>query len=82
MTIPEASQLVLQALGHGPRRCRFVSSTWAAPVKIVDLAQKPHPALRPAARRGHQESNSPACVPGEKLYEELDSMLEDTLPDP
>jgi len=78
MTIPEASQLVLQAavIGKGGQICVL---DMGEPIKIVDLARnlillsglKPDEDVR---------IEFSGMRPGEKLYEELSTMLEDTAP--
>lgn len=78
MTIPEACQLVLQALaiGEGGQICVL---DMGHPVKIVDLARnlillsglKPDDEIK---------IEFTGMRPGEKLYEELSSLLEDTIP--
>jgi FlaA1/EpsC-like NDP-sugar epimerase len=78
MTIPEASQLVLQAsaIGKGGQICVLDTGQ---PVKIVDLARnlillsglKPDEDIK---------IEFTGMRPGEKLYEELNSLLEDTVP--
>ena len=78
MTIPEACQLVLQAsaIGKGGQICVL---DMGQPVKIVDLARnlillsglKPDNDIR---------IEFTGMRPGEKLYEELSSLLEDTVP--
>jgi FlaA1/EpsC-like NDP-sugar epimerase len=78
MTIPEASQLVLQAsaIGKGGQICVL---DMGQPVKIVDLARnlillsglKPDEDIK---------IEFTGMRPGEKLYEELSSLLEDTVP--
>jgi FlaA1/EpsC-like NDP-sugar epimerase len=78
MTIPEACQLVLQAglIGEGGQICVL---DMGAPVKIVDLAKNLIllSGLRPDKdiRIGFT-----GMRPGEKLYEELNTILEDTAP--
>lgn len=78
MTIPEACQLVLQAsaIGEGGQICVLDMGN---PVKIVDLAKnlillsglKPDEDIK---------IEFTGTRPGEKMYEELSSLLEDTIP--
>jgi FlaA1/EpsC-like NDP-sugar epimerase len=78
MTIPEACQLVLQAsaIGEGGQICVL---DMGHPVKIVDLAKnlillsglKPNEDIK---------IEFTGMRPGEKLYEELSTLLEDTIP--
>ncbi len=78
MTIPEACQLVLQAstIGQGGQICVL---EMGQPVKIVDLARNLIllSGLRPDDDIKIQFTG---MRPGEKLYEELSTMLEDTVP--
>ncbi len=78
MTIPEACQLVLQAavIGEGGQICVL---DMGKPVKIVDLARNLIllSGLRPDEDIGIEFTG---MRPGEKLYEELSTMLEDTVP--
>jgi FlaA1/EpsC-like NDP-sugar epimerase len=78
MTIPEASQLVLQAsaIGKGGQICVL---DMGQPVKIVDLARSL--ILLSGLKPDEQIKIEYTGVrPGEKLYEELSSLLEDTVP--
>lgn len=78
MTIPEACQLVLQAavIGEGGQICVL---DMGEPVKIVDLARNLIllSGLRPDEDIKIQFTG---MRPGEKLYEELSSLTEDTAP--
>jgi len=78
MTIPEASQLVLQAsaIGKGGQICVL---DMGQPVKIVDLAKNLIllSGLRPDEDIRIEFSG---MRPGEKLYEELNALFEDTVP--
>jgi FlaA1/EpsC-like NDP-sugar epimerase len=78
MTIPEACQLVLQAsaIGEGGQICVL---DMGHPVKIVDLARNLIllSGLRPDEDIKIEFSG---MRPGEKLYEELSTLLEDTIP--
>jgi FlaA1/EpsC-like NDP-sugar epimerase len=78
MTIPEACQLVLQAsaIGKGGQICVL---DMGQPVKIVDLAK--NLILLSGLRPDEQiKIEFTGMRPGEKLYEELSSLLEDTVP--
>jgi FlaA1/EpsC-like NDP-sugar epimerase len=76
VTIPEACQLVLQAavIGQGGQICVL---DMGEPVKIVDLARN---LILLAGLRPDQDIKIEftGMRPGEKLYEELSTMLEDT----
>jgi FlaA1/EpsC-like NDP-sugar epimerase len=78
MTIPEACQLVLQAgvIGKGGQICVL---DMGEPVKIVDLARN---LIHLSNLRPDQDIKIEftGMRPGEKLYEELSTMLEDTAP--
>ena len=78
MTIPEACQLVLQAaiVGEGGHICVL---DMGEPVKIVDLARN---LILLSGLRPDQDIKIEftGMRPGEKLYEELSTMLEDTAP--
>jgi FlaA1/EpsC-like NDP-sugar epimerase len=78
MTIPEACQLVLQALaiGKGGQICVL---DMGQPVKIVDLAR--HLILLSGLRPEEDiKIEFTGMRPGEKLSEELSTLLEDTVP--
>jgi FlaA1/EpsC-like NDP-sugar epimerase len=78
MSIPEASQLVLQAstMGHGGEI--FVLDM-GQPVRIVELAR--NLILLSGLRPDHDiRIEFTGVRPGEKLYEELSSLEEETLP--
>jgi len=78
MTIPEASQLVLQAsaIGMGGQICVL---DMGQPVKIVDLAKN---LILLSGFRPDEDIKIEftGMRPGEKLYEELSTLLEDTIP--
>jgi FlaA1/EpsC-like NDP-sugar epimerase len=78
MTIPEACQLVLQAsaIGKGGQICVL---EMGQPVKIVDLARNLIllSGLKPDEDIKIQFTG---MRPGEKLYEELSTLLDDTVP--
>ena len=78
MTIPEAAQLVLQAsaIGKGGQICVL---DMGHPIKIVDLAR--NLILLSGLRPDDQiKIEFTGMRPGEKLYEELSTLLEDTVP--
>ena len=78
MTIPEACQLVLQAaaIAEGGQICVL---DMGEPVKIVELAQN---LILLSGLRPDEDIKIEftGMRPGEKLYEELSSLLEDTVP--
>jgi FlaA1/EpsC-like NDP-sugar epimerase len=78
MTIPEACQLVLQAsaIGEGGQICVL---DMGHPVKIVNLARN---LILLSGLRPDEDIKIEftGMRPGEKLYEELSSLLEDTIP--
>ena len=78
MTIPEACQLVLQAsaISSGGQICVLDMGN---PIKIVDLARN---LILQAGLRPDEDIKIEftGMRPGEKLYEELSSMLDDTVP--
>ncbi len=78
MTISEACQLVLQAsaIGEGGQICVL---DMGQPVKIVDLAK--NLILLSGLRPGEDiKIEFIGMRPGEKMYEELSGLLEDTVP--
>jgi FlaA1/EpsC-like NDP-sugar epimerase len=78
MTIPEACQLVLQAavIGQGGQICVL---DMGEPVKIVDLAR--NLILLSGLRPDHDiKVEFTGIRPGEKLYEEVTTLEEDTVP--
>jgi len=78
MTIPEACQLVLQAsvIAEGGQICVL---DMGEPVKVVDLARN---LILLSGLRPNEDIKIEftGMRPGEKLYEELSSLLEDTVP--
>jgi FlaA1/EpsC-like NDP-sugar epimerase len=78
MTIPEACQLVLQAstIGKGGQICVL---DMGQPVKIIDLARN---LILLSGLRPDEDIkiDFTGMRPGEKLYEELSTLLEDTIP--
>ncbi|MGC1943223.1 MAG: nucleoside-diphosphate sugar epimerase/dehydratase, partial [Candidatus Acidiferrales bacterium] len=77
MTIPEAAQLVLQASTMGRGGEVFVLDM-GQPMKIVDLAQ--NMILLSGRRPEDVRIEFTGVRPGEKLYEELSTLEEETLP--
>jgi len=77
MTIPEATQLVLQAaaIGEGGQICVL---DMGQPVKIVDLAKN---LILLSGLRPNEDIRITftGMRPGEKLFEELSTLLEDTV---
>jgi len=78
MTIPEASQLVLQAsaIGKGGQICVL---DMGQPIKIVDLARNLI-LLSGLSPNEDIKIEFTGMRPGEKIYEELSTLLEDTVP--
>ncbi|HEY7119455.1 MAG TPA: nucleoside-diphosphate sugar epimerase/dehydratase [Tepidisphaeraceae bacterium] len=78
MTIPEASQLVLQAGAIGQGGEIFVLDM-GRPVRILDLAEE---MIRLSGKRPHEEIaiEFTGMRPGEKLFEELATDNEETKP--
>jgi len=78
MTIPEACQLVLQASAIGEGGQIYVLDM-GEPVKIVDLARN---LILLSGLRPDEDIKIEftGMRPGEKLYEELSTLLEDTVP--
>lgn len=78
MTIPEAAQLVLQASAMGQGGEIFVLDM-GEPIKIVDLARN---LILLSGFRPDEDVRIifTGVRPGEKLYEELSTLEEDTLP--
>ena len=76
MTIPEAAQLVLQASTMGSGGEVFVLDM-GQPMKIVDLGQKM--ILLSGRRPEDIRIEFTGTRPGEKLYEELSTLEEETL---
>jgi len=79
MTIPEAAQLVLQAASLPEAAGRIAMLEMGEPVRIVDLAEK---LIRLAGLEPYQQVQIvfTGLRPGEKLQEELTSVLEATVP--
>ena len=78
MTIPEACQLVLQTSAMSRGGEVFVLDM-GPPIKILDLAR--NLILLSGLRPGQDiKIEFTGIRPGEKLYEELSTLLEDTLP--
>lgn len=75
MTIPEACSLVLEAGVMGDKEDIFVFDM-GEPVKIYDLAKK----MIKLSRKEGVEIEITGLRPGEKLYEELLSTKENTIP--
>ena len=75
MTIPEACSLVLEAGVMGEKEDIFVFDM-GEPVKIYDLAKK----MIKLSHKQNIEIEITGLRPGEKLYEELLSTKENTIP--
>ena len=79
MSIPEAVQLVLQASAIPEARRRITMLDMGAPVRIVDLAEQ---LIRLSGLVPHRDIPIvfTGLRPGEKLDEELMSLIEDSIP--
>jgi FlaA1/EpsC-like NDP-sugar epimerase len=80
MTVSEAAQLVLQAAALGSGQEVFVLDM-GEPVRILDLARK---MILLSGRKPDQDIRIEfsGVRPGEKLYEEVSAIEEDTVPTP
>ena len=81
MTIPEAVQLVIRS-GSLAQGGEVYALEMGDPVRIMDLAERHDPLLRPRARAATSRSRSSARGRGEKLHEQLFNAYERPEPTP
>ena len=71
MTIPEAVPAGAPGRGARPSGGEIFVLDMGEPVRIVDLAARPHPPVRAASPRTTSQIEFTGLRPGEKLFEEL-----------